>query len=92
MVLQDDSRYEDDDGEVQLTRRFVGKFRPDTPRNSDHAQGFETALKNALDVADRALDTLNVAGTFQANVTFEAEIIVGSPGNVGEYKAIVTQI
>lgn len=86
MAMQDDTS-----NDVRLTRRFLGRFvPPEGPRNIDHAQGFENALIAALDAADRS--TLNVAGTFQARVTFEAEIEVGSPGNVGEYRAIVGEI
>jgi hypothetical protein len=89
--------YEDEDGEVRLSRRFVGKYRPDMPRNTDHAEGFDIALRKALDAADRAYEAgvSQIPGaptTFRVSVTFEAEVVVQSPGNVGEYKAIVNEL
>jgi len=89
MALENEREFSEND-EARLIRRFVGTYTPDTDRNFDHAAGFEQALITALDVADR--ESATVAGTFQASVTFEAKIIVGSPGNVGEYKAIVTEL
>src|SRR3954469_18278079 len=94
---RDSGKYVDDDGEVRVTRKFVGKYRPDHPRNTDHAEGFDIALRKALDEADRAYEA-NVAQlpdapkTFRVSVTFEAEVVVQSPGNVGEYKAIVGEL
>jgi hypothetical protein len=89
--------YEDSDGEVRLTRSFVGKYRPDSPRNRDHAEGFDRALQLALEVADRAYDAgaaqiADAPKTFRVSVTFEAEVVVRSPGNIGEYKAILKEI
>jgi hypothetical protein len=88
--------FSDDDGEVRLTRAFVGRFRPAQPRNMDHADGFDRAIRAALDEADRAFEA-NVAQlpdapkVFHARITLEAEVEVRSPGNVGEYRAIVTE-
>jgi len=94
----DTGRYEDPEGEVRLTRRFVGRFRPDSPRDTDHVDGFDRALQIALEEADRAYDAgvaqmpAAAPKTFQVSVTFEAEVTVKSPGNIGEYKAILHEI
>lgn len=93
----DTSKYEHDVGEVRLSRNFVGKYRPDMPRNDRHSEGFDIALQRALDAADLAFEAnmAQIPGaptTFRVSVTYEAEVVVQSPGNIGEYKAIVTEL
>ena len=88
--------YDDNEGEVRLRRTFVGRYVPEEARNFDHIEGFDAALRNALDVFDRAVEhnkdkELRDPGTFHVSVSFEAVVVVRSPGNIGEYRAIVTE-
>ena len=89
--------FSNDDGEQRLRRSFVGRYRPPSPRNGQHADGFDRALQNALNMdveaagAERAQLGPDVPKLFDVQVTFEATIEIASPGNVHEYRAVVVE-
>ncbi len=83
-------------GEVHAGQTFVGRYTPKANEKGAHAENFQRALENALQIADNAKaiserKRMRLNRTFDATVTFEATIRVASPGNIGEYRAIVTE-
>jgi hypothetical protein len=86
----------DGSGEVLVGQTFVGVYKPTRAEKGAHAENFAKALEAALQIADdtKAISErkrMRLNRTFEAKVTFEATITVASPGNIGEYRARVTE-
>jgi hypothetical protein len=84
-------------GEVHVGQTFVGRHKPTVQQKGDHAQNFARALEKALQIADsptvvRERRRMRLPTTFETSVTFEATVVVKSPGDVGEYRAVVTEV
>ncbi len=87
----------DPNGEVHIGQTFIGKYKPKADEKGQHADNFQRALENALQIADstRVINErkrMRLKRTFDVKVTFEATVRIASPGNIGEYRAIVTEV
>ncbi len=83
-------------GEGHVGQTFVGKYRPKPSEREDHAGNFGRALQAALEIADNTRVTnerkrMKLKNTFEVKVVFEATVRVRSPGNIGEYRAVITE-
>jgi hypothetical protein len=94
-VLRIDNK-RDPSGEVHVGQTFTGRFKPGRADKGDHVRNFQRAFENALEIADspkvvRDRKRMKLRSTFDATVVFEATIKIASPGDVGEYRVIVTE-
>lgn len=83
-------------GEVHIGQTFIGRHRPRENEQGQHAKNFERALENALEIADspeviRQRRRMGLKNEFHADVSFEARVIVRSPGDVGEYIVVLKE-
>jgi hypothetical protein len=83
-------------GEVHVGQTFIGRHRPTAQQEGEHAKNFERAFENALQIADSQevvdeRERMKLPTTFETTVTFHARVRVKSPGDVVEYRAIISE-
>jgi hypothetical protein len=84
-------------GEVHVGQTFIGRYRPTAQQKKDHAQNFARAFENALEIADSQevvdeRERMKLPKMFDTTVTFHARVTVASPGDVVEYRAIISEV